>query len=86
MLVKVDIGDKVKIYKIDFEGNKEIPSKKLLSSMKNTKVKNSINFLKRSKYIEDKYQEDLEKIVNDYKKIGYRKKCNLYQNQSWRRT
>ena len=72
MLVKVDIGDKVKIYKIDFEGNKEVPSKKLLSSMKNTKVKNSINFLKRSKYIEDKYQEDLEKIVNDYKKIGYR--------------
>ena len=72
MLVKVDIGDKVKIYKIDFEGNKEIPSKKLLSSMKNIKVKNSINFLKRSKYIEDKYQEDLEKIVNDYKKIGYR--------------
>ncbi|REH00240.1 Beta-barrel assembly machine subunit BamA [Flavobacterium aquicola] len=72
MLVKVDIGKKIKIYKIDFEGNKEIKSSKLLSSMKNTKVKNSINFLKRSKYIEDKYQEDLEKIVSDYKKIGYR--------------
>ncbi len=72
MLVKVDVGEKIKIYKIDFEGNKEIPSKKLLSSMKNTKVKNPINILKRSKYIEDKYQEDLEKIVNDYKKIGYR--------------
>ncbi|MGQ7946369.1 BamA/OMP85 family outer membrane protein [Flavobacterium sp. WC2509] len=72
MVVKVDVGDKIKIYKIDFEGNKEIPSKKLLSSMKNTKVKNSINFLKRSKFIEDKYQEDLEKIVSDYKKIGYR--------------
>lgn len=72
MLVKVDVGDKIKIYKIDFEGNKEVPRKKLLSSMKNTKVKNSINFLKRSKYIEDKYQEDLEKIVNNYKKIGYR--------------
>jgi outer membrane protein insertion porin family len=72
MLVNVDVGNKIKIYKIDFEGNKEISSKKLLSSMKNTKVKNSINFLKRSKYIEEKYQEDLEKIVNDYKKIGYR--------------
>ncbi len=72
MLVKVDVGEKIKIYNIDFEGNKEIPSKKLLSSMKNTKVKNPINILKRSKYIEDKYQEDLEKIVNDYKKIGYR--------------
>nr|WP_315149641.1 POTRA domain-containing protein [uncultured Flavobacterium sp.] len=72
MLVKVDVGEKIKIYQIDFEGNKEIPSKKLLSSMKNTKVRNPINILKRSKYIEDKYQEDLEKIVNDYKKIGYR--------------
>jgi outer membrane protein insertion porin family len=72
MLVKVDIGKKVKIYQIDIEGNKEIATSKLISSMKNTKVRNSINFLKRSKYIEDKYQEDLEKIVNDYKKIGYR--------------
>src|SRR6187402_316469 len=72
MLVKVDIGDKVKVYKIDFEGNKEIPSNKLLGSMKNTKQRNFFNVLKRSKFIEDKYQEDLEKIVNDYKKIGYR--------------
>lgn len=72
MLVKVDIGEKVKIYKIDFEGNKNVPSSKLLGSMKNTKEKNFSHVLKRSKYIEAKYQEDLEKIVNDYKKIGYR--------------
>ncbi len=72
MLVKVDIGEKVKVYQIDFEGNKELSNKKLLGSMKNTKVKNFFNVLKRSKYIEDKYQEDLEKIVNDYKKVGYR--------------
>ncbi|QKJ62516.1 outer membrane protein assembly factor [Flavobacterium sp. M31R6] len=72
MLVKVDIGEKVKIYKIDFEGNKNVPSSKLLGSMKNTKEKNFLHVLKRSKYIEAKYQEDLEKIVNDYKKIGYR--------------
>ena len=72
MLVKVDVGEKLKVYQIDFEGNKELSDKKLLGSMKNTKVKNSFNFLKRSKFIEDKYQEDLEKIVNDYKKVGYR--------------
>ena len=72
MLVKVDIGKKIKIYKIDIEGNKKISSAKILKSMKNTKVKNYFRILKRSKYIEDKYQEDLEKIVNDYKKIGYR--------------
>jgi outer membrane protein insertion porin family len=72
MLVKVDVGQKVKVYQIDFEGNKEIPSSKLHTSMKNTKEKNFFNVLKRSKFIEDKYQEDLEKIVNDYKKVGYR--------------
>ncbi len=72
MLVRVDVGKKMKVYKIDFEGNKELPSKKLMRSMKNTKEKNITHVLKRSKYIQDKYQEDLEKIVNDYKKIGFR--------------
>jgi len=72
MLVRVDVGEKVKVYKIDFEGNKEVPSSKLLGAMKNTKEQNFFHVLKRSKYIEDKYQEDLEKVVNEYKKIGYR--------------
>jgi outer membrane protein insertion porin family len=72
MLVNVDKGEKVKIYDIDIEGNKEIAESKLLSSMKNTKKQNFFHVLKRSKYIEAKYQEDLESIVNDYKKIGYR--------------
>jgi outer membrane protein insertion porin family len=72
MLVNVDKGEKVKVYDIEIEGNKEISDSKLLSSMKNTKVQNFFHVLKRSKYIEDKYQQDLESIVNDYKKIGYR--------------
>ncbi len=72
MLVNVDKGEKVKIYEIDIEGNKEIAGKKLLKSMKNTKIQNPFNILKRSKFIEEKYQEDLESIVKDYKKIGYR--------------
>jgi outer membrane protein insertion porin family len=72
MLVNVDKGQKVKIYDIEIEGNKEIAESKLLASMKNTKKQNFFHVLKRSKYIEDKYQEDLTSIVNDYKKIGYR--------------
>jgi outer membrane protein insertion porin family len=72
MLVTVDKGDKVKIYDIEIEGNKEIADSKLLASMKNTKEQSFFHVLKRSKYIEDKYQEDLESIVSDYKKIGYR--------------
>jgi len=72
MLVNVDKGEKVKIYEIDIDGNKEIADSKLLKSMKNTKIQNVFHVLKRSKFIEDKYQEDLESIVKDYKKIGYR--------------
>ncbi|PWA10131.1 BamA/OMP85 family outer membrane protein [Flavobacterium laiguense] len=72
MLVNVDKGEKVKIYNIEIEGNKEINDSKLLTSMKNTKKQSFFHVLKRSKYIEDKYQEDLESIVSDYKKIGYR--------------
>ncbi|TRX38658.1 BamA/TamA family outer membrane protein [Flavobacterium sp. ZT3R18] len=72
MLVSVNKGEKVKIYDIEIVGNKEITESKLLASMKNTKEQNFFHVLKRSKYIEDKYQEDLVSIVNDYKKIGYR--------------
>ncbi|HSD09175.1 MAG TPA: POTRA domain-containing protein, partial [Flavobacterium sp.] len=40
MLVKVDVGDKIKVYQIDFEGNKERSDSDLAGSMKNTKAKN----------------------------------------------
>ena len=40
--------------------------------MKKTKRKNPIRFLKRSKYIESDYKEDLTKIVDKLKEKGYR--------------
>jgi outer membrane protein insertion porin family len=40
--------------------------------MKNTKKKNPIRILKRSKYIEDDYNTDLVGIVDFYKENGYR--------------
>lgn len=72
MLVNIDKGDKIKISSIDFEGNEKFTDKKLRSTMSNTKQKNIFRLLKRSKYVKDKYQEDLKSIVNKYKEKGYR--------------
>ena len=72
MLVYVDKGQKVKIDNIIFNGNEQISDKKLRKSMKNTKQKNPISVLKRSKYIKDDYKEDLVSVIDTYKENGYR--------------
>lgn len=72
MLVDINKGDKIKIKTIDFQGNTVLEEKKLRKFMKNTKRKNPIRFLKRSKYIEADYKEDLDNIVSKYKERGYR--------------
>ncbi|MEY2868199.1 MAG: hypothetical protein RIR01_623, partial [Bacteroidota bacterium] len=72
MVVSVDKGDKIKISGIDFVGNNKISDKNLRKAMKNTKQKNPIRVLKASKFIKDKYKEDLEKVIEAYKEKGYR--------------
>ena len=72
MLVRIDLGEKVKIQSIDFEGNAKIADKSLRKAMKNTKVKNPIRVFKASKYIKDKFKGDLETVVAAYKEKGYR--------------
>ena len=72
MVVTIDKGSKVKISTIEFEGNEKISDTKLKKAFKNTKVKNPIRFFKASKYIKEKYKEDLNTVVNKYKENGYR--------------
>jgi outer membrane protein insertion porin family len=72
MLVKIDKGDKVKIKKITFEGNEKFSDKKLRKAFKNTKQQNPIRIFKASKFIKDKYQEDLTNVISKYKEKGYR--------------
>ncbi len=72
MVVAIDKGEKVKIDNIAFEGNEVLSDKKLRKAMKNTKQKNPIRILKRSKYIEKDFKEDLTKVVDKYKENGYR--------------
>ncbi len=72
MLVKIDRGDKVKIKEINFDGNNQLSDKKLRKALKNTKKQNPIRIFKASKFIADKYQEDLTSLINTFKEKGYR--------------
>lgn len=75
MVVNIDRGKKVKVSSIKFNGNTKLSDKKLRGAMKNTKKKsflNPIRIFKPSRFIEDKYREDLTSIVTKYKEKGYR--------------
>ena len=72
MLVNVDKGEKLKISRITFEGNEKFSDAKLRKTMKNTKQINRIRIFKASKFIKDKYKEDLTTIIDNFKERGYR--------------
>ncbi len=72
MLVNINKGNKVKVKKIDFVGNNEIKDSKLKNAFKNTKQKSVFHIFKRSKYIKEKYKEDLVSVINKYKENGFR--------------
>src|SRR5690606_18298364 len=56
MLVNIEKNDKVKIKAIEFVGNEKLSDKKLKKAMKNTKQKQLLRFLKRSKYVQANYK------------------------------
>ncbi len=72
LLINIDRGNRVKINSFEFEGNEKIKSYRLRKKMKNTKLKNVLRFWKKSKFIEEDYLDDLEKIIDYYKEKGYR--------------
>ncbi|MCB0452228.1 MAG: outer membrane protein assembly factor BamA [Aequorivita sp.] len=72
MTIDVDRGKRVKVKKINFEGNEHFTNGKLRRSMKKTKRKNFARLWKRSKFTEDGFEEDKESILKKYKANGYR--------------
>src|SRR5690606_23982400 len=72
MSISVDKGKRVKVKKINFEGNEQFTNGKLRRAMKKTKRKNFIRLWKRSKYTVEGYEEDKESILKKYKSNGYR--------------
>lgn len=69
--ILVDKKERVKIQEINFKGNDVFSYWKLRRTMKETKPKCWWNF-KRSKFIEEDYEEDLKNIIKKYNEMGYR--------------
>ena len=72
LLIFIDRGERVKINSITFDGNDEFSDRKLRKKFKNTKTKFFGRFWKKSKYIEDDYNEDLTTLIDYYKEKGHR--------------
>ncbi len=72
LTIAVDKGKRVKVKKINFNGNEQFANGKLRRSMKKTKRKNFVRFWKRSKFTEEGFEEDKESILKKYKSNGYR--------------
>ncbi len=82
-LVFVDRGNKIKIKNLRFHGNEAFKTKRLRGLLKKTKQKNPLHIFKPSKYIEDRYTEDLEALVEKYREKGYRDAQVLKDSISW---
>ncbi len=63
----IDEKSKVKVEKVILTGNERVPSKEIIKKMRNRKR----GFLKSSDFAKDKYEEDLEKIINEFHKRGH---------------
>ncbi len=83
MDVHIDKGSRIKIKNITFKGNEMFSDGKLRKAMSNTKKKLFGRFWKSSKYIEDKYREDLESILEAYSRQGYRDARILSDQLIW---
>lgn len=67
----VDRKNKVKIGRINFTGNENIPDKRLRRTFKKTHQK-SINFFRNTKLNESDYEDDKELLIDFYNSKGYR--------------
>lgn len=67
LIIDIDEGNKVAIRKVKIHGNKEITDKQVLSNMKTKKR----SLLRSGKFEEEKFTEDLQRIVEYYNKKGF---------------
>ncbi len=69
----IDEGDKVRIAEIDFEGNTVYGDRRLQLTMKKTKEAGLLSrILKKDVFNVATFEEDLDKVRDIYRKIGYK--------------
>ncbi|HBH47720.1 MAG TPA: outer membrane protein assembly factor BamA [Bacteroidales bacterium] len=69
--IDITKNNRVKIEEILFEGNEVFSDKRLRRVFKKTKQRD-LNIFKGSKYKEEEYKEDKEKLISFYNENGYR--------------
>ena len=82
-LIVIDRGNKIKIKNIRFHGNTALKDKKLKKAMKKTKEKGITRIFSPSKFVEDLYQEDLDKVVELFQEKGFRDALVVKDSMSW---
>ena len=71
--IMIDKKEKVKVHQIVIDGNTILSDKKLKRVMKKTNEKNKLaNMFRTKKFIEEKYEEDKQLIIDKYNELGYR--------------
>lgn len=71
--VNVDKKEKVKVHQITIEGNSVLSDKKLKRTMKKTNEKGKlVNLFRAKKFIDERYEEDKQRIIEKYNELGYR--------------
>lgn len=72
LIVRIDKNKLVKIKNINVKGNEKFADKDVRKALKDTKKKFWGRFWKRSKYVEDTFEEDKQKLIEKYRRKGFR--------------
>ena len=68
--VNIDKKAKVKVHQITIDGNEVLTDKKLKRVMKKTNEKGKlINLFRAKKFINERYEEDKQKIIDKYNEL-----------------
>ena len=71
--VDIDKKEKIKVNSITIEGNEALTDNKLKRVMKKTNEKGKLlNIFRTKKFINEKYEEDKQLIIDKYNELGYR--------------
>jgi outer membrane protein insertion porin family len=86
LLIQVDKKKKIKINRIEFEGNTALTDVQLRRTMKETKEKRLFRIFSSSKYLEENFEKDKAAIIAKYNTQGYRDvkivKDSIYRHDS----
>lgn len=83
--VRIDIDKraKIKVRKIEIEGNEALSDRKIKRTMKKTNEKGKIyNLFRTKKFVKEELQNDLNLILEKYNELGYRD-ATIVQDTFW---